>query len=239
MIQKTNKNFMRDLWDMGPFPSIPNWLHAWLSGIMIKESSKKPRGQLNYSSCSQTAGRLVTGHYLFQRSFQGQFWNINDHKIPPSLIPPRSKVFLPKVPGLLRSFCYSKTYTCCHSFWKVFFFFFFKPSSAIIQRDLVQEWQGFRILVKSSETRKFPILALWVCCLACSTKESLLLLYSKTMDIQWENRGDWARIQFKSSKTSFGSVVTRRMHYLFQSHFSVKDHNRVTGISCLGWEAIL
>lgn len=123
MIQKTNKNFMRDLWDMGPFPSIPNWLHAWLSGIMIKESSKKPRGQLN-SSCSQTAGRLVTGHYLFQRSFQGQFWNINDHKIPPSLIPPRSKVFLPKVPGLLHSFCYSKTYTCCHSFWKVFFFFF-------------------------------------------------------------------------------------------------------------------
>ena len=42
------------------------------------------------------------------------------------------------------------------------------------------------------------------------------------MDIQRENPGDWARIQFKSSKTSFGSLVTRRMHYLVQSQFSVK-----------------
>lgn len=158
---------------------------------MIKESSKisgmdiESRSQLN-SSCSQTAGRLVMGHYLLQRSFQGQFWNTNDHKIPPSLTPPRSKVFLPKVPGLLHSFCYSKIYTCCHSFWKVIFFFFFKPSSAIIWRDLVQEWQGFRILIKSSETQETPYFSL-VGLLSSVFNQRVIIIMFKTMDIQREN----------------------------------------------------
>lgn len=148
---------------------------------MIKESSKisgmdiESRSQLN-SSCSQTAGRLVMGHYLLQRSFQGQFWNTNDHKIPPSLTPPRSKVFLPKVPGLLHSFCYSKIYTCCHSFWKVIFFFFFLNHPLLSSEGIwYKSDRVLGFLSSLQRPRKLPILALWVCCLVCSTKESLLL----------------------------------------------------------------